>query len=647
MNPYASLFRPLKVGGITLKNRLLSSPTSTSGFDAAGHYSDEIISYYRLKALGGTSLVTVGEGIVDLKTGRSKPVQIDLSDPTAEVSMRNLASAIHAGGAMASIQLDHGGALALPKLMGHPAMGPCTYTNHRGDPVVAMTDEDIHRIAEAYGKAAANAKKYGFDMVMLHGGHGWLIHQFISEITNHRTDKWGGSLENRLRFPLLVIEEVRKAVGPKFPIDIRISGSERCPGGYGIETGVEIAKAIDGKVDMIHVSAGTMMDVYSAVLMHPGIFQKPGENSAFAAEIKKHVKTPVCTVGAFSDPDFMVRYLEETGVDAIAMGRALIADPFLPKKLMRGERENITPCLRCTECLSGLQQKERMVCAVNPIIGREKDYFAGMPVRREHRKVLVVGGGPAGIEAALTADSLGHQVTLCEKTGRLGGMLRFADAGDFKSLMKEYRDNQIEKLQKSGVTVKLHTTVDEALIQELAPDAMILAVGAKPFVPPIPGIDGANVIPGCDLVGNELSGRKVTVLGGGLVGCEEALQLARSGYDVSIVEMQRELAPDASAMHRKNLLRQIQDQENITLYLSARCTGISEHAVTAQLTDGSAVELPTDWVVLCAGLRAKTDVVDQLRVLVPETYVIGDCAGARNVVAATREGYDTAVALGQ
>ena len=226
-------------------------------------------------------------------------------------------------------------------------------------------------------------------------------------------------------------------------------------------------------------------------------------------------------------------------------------------------------------------------------------------------------------------------------------MLRFADAGDFKSLMKEYRDNQIEKLQKSSVTVKLHTTVDETLIQEFAPDAMILAVGAEPFVPPIPGIDGANVIPGCDLVGNELSGRKVTVLGGGLVGCEEALQLARSGYDVSIVEMQRELAPDASAMHRKNLLRQIQDQENITLYLSARCTGISEHSVTAQLTDGSAVELPTDWVVLCAGLRAKTELVDQLRVLVPETYVIGDCAGARNVVAATREGYDAAVALGQ
>lgn len=648
MHNYPHLFQPLKVNGLTLKNRLLSAPTSISGFDPDSHYTESIIDYYRLKAAGGAALVTVGEVMVDLETGKSHTQQVGINDPAAIPGLVKLANAIHSGGAAASVELDHGGALSAPKFLGGKnAIGPSGYVDEWGDTVEEMTEEQIYQIADAYGSAASNAKLCGFDMVMLHAGHGWLIHQFISPLTNRRTDKWGGSVENRLRFLLLVVDKIRAAVGRGFPIDVRMSGSERTEGGYGIETGIEIAKALDGKADLLHVSAGTQQDEYSAVLMHPGIFQKPGENSNLAAEIKKHIKTPVVTVGAFSDPDLMESFLAEGHADAIAMGRALIADPFLPKKLLRGKREDITPCLRCTECLSSLIAREVISCSVNPIIGRESEYFHPRPADIPHRNVLIAGGGPGGMQAALTAAKLGHTVTLCEAGARLGGTLKFADAGGFKSNMREYRDSQIAKLERGGVALRLNTPVDKAVVDELRPDVLIAAVGADPFRLPVPGADGDNVVMGADLLGNEKPGKKVVVIGGGLVGCEEALQLAGQGYEVAVLEMQEELAPDCGKMHRINLLRQLEVQENLAAYTGMRCTGITSGCVTAADNDGKEISIPADWVVMAAGMRARSEAVERLRPLVKELYVIGDCKSAGTVMSAVRDGYNAALDLGR
>jgi 2,4-dienoyl-CoA reductase-like NADH-dependent reductase (Old Yellow Enzyme family)/NADPH-dependent 2,4-dienoyl-CoA reductase/sulfur reductase-like enzyme len=644
---YEKLFQPLQVNGVTLKNRIIASPTSMSGFDSNGYYNEETYNYFRMKAVGGAAMVIVGEVMVDLENGRSHPVQCGIDDPAAMIPLRNLANAIHEGGALASVELDHGGCLSGPEFLhGRNAKGPSSFTDEWGDTCDEMTEEDILHAADMYAQAALNAKTYGFDMVMLHAGHGWLIHQFISPITNKRTDKWGGSLENRLRFLNLVVEKVRAAVGPRFPIDIRISGSERIEGGYGIETGIEIAKAVDGKVDLIHVSAGTQEVPYSAILMHPGIFQKPGENSGLAAEIKKYVKTPVCTVGAFSDPAFMEQYMEETGVDCIAMGRQLIADPFFPRKLMQGKEREITPCLRCTECLSGLIHNQRIHCSVNPIIGREDQFFQPRPVNNPGRKVLIAGGGPGGMEAALEADKRGHKVVLCESTGRLGGTLRFADAGGFKTLMRNYRDSQIDKIGRSGVEVRLNTPVTKEIVDEIRPDVLIIAVGSHPFFLPIPGAQGENVVAGADLLGHEKAGHNVVVIGGGLVGCEEALQLADKGYHVTIVEMQEELAPDCGRMHRLGLLHEVEVRENIDVCTGVRCTGITDTAVTAVDADGAEQSYPSDWVVMAAGMRPNSDTVDELRRLVPESYVIGDCHTAATVLKAVREGYDAAVNIG-
>ena len=646
MASYEKLLQPLQVAGLRLKNRMLSAPTSLAELGPGEHYSDDNINYYKLKASGGVALVSVGDVIVDLSTGRSHPMQVGLDDPTAIPYLVKMADAIHSGGAAAEIEIDHGGALCDPVFIGGKnAMGPSGYIDPWGDEVVEMTEEQIYEIAEKFGEAAGVAKACGFDMVMIHAGHGWLLHQFISPVTNHRTDKWGGSIENRMRFPLLVVEKVRSAVGRSFPIDVRISGSERMPGGYGIETGIEIAKALDGKVDLIHVSAGSQQDEYSAVLMHPGAFQKHGENSGLAAEIKKHVKTPVVTVGAFSEPDKMEAFLEESGVDCIAMGRALIADPFLPRKIMRGRVEDITPCLRCGECQSGMMKNKTMRCAVNPYIGREAEYFHPIPTR-EQKKLLIVGGGPAGMQAAITACERGHQVTLVEQSDRLGG-LKYADNADFKANIRRYRDMTAAKVMKLPIDIRLNTTVTDELVAEVKPDAILACVGADPWALPVPGADGENVIFGAQLEKNDPRvGHRVVVIGGGLIGCEEGIALAREGHQVTILEMQQELCPDCGRMHRLNVLHQIEVADTLTTATGLRCTGIDLQGVTAVDGKGQEHTFPADTVVMCAGMRPRSAEVERLSKYCAEFYVCGDATRARQIGQATRDGYDAVVNVG-
>ena len=646
MASYEKLLQPLQVAGLRLKNRMLSAPTSMAELGPGEHYSDDNINYYKLKAAGGVALVSVGDVIVDLSTGRSHPMQVGLDDPTAVPYLVKMADAIHSGGAAAEIEIDHGGALCDPVFIdGKNAIGPSGYVDDWGDEVKEMTEEQIYEIADKFAEAAATAKACGFDMVMIHAGHGWLLHQFISEITNHRTDKWGGSLENRMRFPLLVVEKVRAAVGRAFPIDIRISGSERMPGGYDIQTGIEIATALDGKVDLIHVSAGSQQDEYSCVLMHPGAFQQHGENSGLAAEIKKHVKTPVVTVGAFSEPDKMEAFLEESGVDCIAMGRALIADPFLPRKIMRGKVADITPCLRCGECQSGMMRNKTMRCAVNPYIGRETEYFHPIPTR-EHKNLLIVGGGPAGMQAAITACERGHKVTLVEKSDRLGG-LKYADNADFKANIRRYRDMTAAKVMALPVDVRLNTVVTDELVAEVKPDAIITCVGADPWALPVPGASGENVVFGAELKrADPRVGHKVVVIGGGLIGCEEGIELAKEGHEVTVLEMQEELCPDCGRMHRLSVLHEIEVAETLHTATGFRCTGIDAEGVSAVDAEGKEVRFPADTVVMCAGMRPRSAEVERLSKYCTEFYVCGDATRARQIGQATRDGYDAVVNVG-
>ena len=643
---YPKLLSPIKLAGLTLKNRIFSAPTSLSELGPDTKYTKEAYEYYKLRAAGGAAVVCVGEVIVDLANGKSHPEQIGIDDPRNSSAFCKLVDAIHSHGAAASAELDHGGALCAPEFLGKTPAGPSAYVDSWGDEVRAMTEKEILHAAKMFGQAAATAKRYGFDMVTVHAGHGWLIHQFLSPLTNFRTDKWGGSVENRLRFLLLCIDEIRAAVGKNFPIEVRISGAERTPGGYGLDFGVEIAKALDGKVDLIHVSAGTQQVDYSCVKMHPGPFENDMENRNLAAEIKKHVKTPVCSVGAYNFPEQMEDALESGDADCIAIGRGLVADPFLPRKIIEGREQDITPCLRCSDCMSSMIAFKGMRCAVNPIIGRECDFFHPLPVR-QHKKILIAGGGPAGMEAALTAAERGHEVVLCEERPVLGGALKFADNGAHNKLtMKRYRDSQIRKVTEDpAIDVRLNTQVDEAVVAEVKPDVLIAAVGALPVTPPIPGADGENVIFGADLMGDTPLGKNVTVIGGGMIGCEESVYLADLGHNVTIVELQDDIAADCLKYPFLWLHHEVEERD-IRVLTSSSCTNIGKDSVTVRHADGTEETFPCDSVVLAAGMRSRSNEVERLRPLVNTFYVVGDARQARNVMMAVRDGYDAVVNVG-
>ncbi len=497
-----SILEPIQVGPLTFRNRIVSAPTSIALLGEQGRVNADVIAYYEQKAMGGCAVVTVGESIVRIADGRSHPRQIPLDDPDEIPGLVRLADAIHAHGAHASIQLSHGGGLCPPVFVGGRAIGPsdiikdtegtCGHPSPFNSHVRGISEDEIEEIADCFGRAAAFVKHCGFDMCMVHGGHGWLIHQFLSPLTNFRTDKYGGSIKNRIRFALLVIQKIREYAGFSFPIEFRMSGSERCEGGYGIDTGVEFAKMLDGKVDLIHVSAGTQESLYSEALMHPTVFQQHGENVNLAAEIKRNVKTPIVTVGALSEPDKLEEILRSGQADILALGRGLIADPYLPKKIAQGRSNDVTVCLRCHECMDAMISRDSLYCTVNPSIGREVR-FMNIPLARTRKKVLIAGGGPAGMYAAIIAAERGHDVTLCEGSDRLGGALHFADHIDFKVNILKFEQQLERRVSSLPIKVLLNTKADERLVRRMAPDAFFVATGAVPTTPPIPGIDRPEV----------------------------------------------------------------------------------------------------------------------------------------------------------
>ena len=635
---YEHLFTPMKVGTLTFRNRLLSAPNMMCQVRADGSPDDALIAYYEAKAAGGAAQVTVGDTPVDEEHGTTIPRHLVLVSSNLP-RLSELARAINSHGAVSSIELNHGG-----RINNTDPWGPVAYTKPNGVQVQAMTLEMMEYTAERYASAAALVKQAGFDMCLLHGAHGWLLDQFLSPLTNTRTDEFGGSLENRAKFPLMVIERVRKAVGPKFPIEYRI-GPEIAPGGLEIEEVIQFLKMAESQIDLAHISAGLDTDPKYAVRTHPTMFLPHMPNVHYAQKVKEAgLRIPVVTIGSITSAEEAEGILSDGKADAVAMVRALIADPDLPNKARLGKEEETIPCMRCLDCLALMQVNTSFSCAANPRTGHEFRLDASEKQVRSAKKVLVVGGGPAGIRAAFTAAQRGHNVTLWEQSDSLGGILRFSDYDDLKTDLRRYKNWLLTMLKKSSVHVCLNRRADPDSVMNFAPDALIIALGSTPTVLPIPGIDGPSVRHATTAY-TELGALsdEIAVIGGGLVGCETALFLSGLGKKVTIIEMQNTIAPEANHMHREGMLQAF-EKTDIRVRTGLRCSRITDQGVYALDADSNECFIPAESVVYALGQRS-VDPSELQSLPIPYIRTVGDCHTVQKVSGGAFRAYHAAMDL--
>lgn len=642
---YPSLCKPIRIGNITLRNRMCSAPLGATDIDANGTPGPRTQGFYELRAKGGAAIVTVSELTVHPETDGSQMLKLSLKTPGQLGAFTYVADAIKRHGAVPSIELSHSGQYAGTYMVDKKKKGElCQYgpsdgTRPDGLPVKALTHEQIADIVAAYANAATLAKRAGFQMVMVHAGHGWLINQFLSPYFNHREDEYGGSLENRVRLAREVLQAVREAVGPGFPIELRISGSELFDGGYDLDEGCRIAQALEDLVDLIHVSAGSYQFGFS--ITHPSMFREHGCNAYLAAEIKKHVSVPVVAIGAFSDPDQMEEIVASGQADLIAMGRGLIADPEIPNKVMANRGDEVVKCLRCFTCMAERPVTQTRRCAINPRIGREFEGMSFTPAAHT-RRVLVVGGGIAGMVAAYVAAERGHDVTLCEAEAELGGILRTEQALPFKKDMYELGRSYALLCERAGVDIRLNTKVDATFADDFAADAVIVAVGSEGIPLPVPADEDARIVTIDDLYLNGAEvGDEIAVIGGGLTGCECALLMARKGKTAHVIEMRDGLAIDANIRNRPILLAEL-EEAGVDELINAPAQRVTAQGVIIKTPDGERT-VPADTIVCAVGQRSRVAAVDELRDAAPFVRIIGDAVRPANITTAVYEAWHAAL----
>jgi len=638
------LFEPGKIGKLSIKNRILMCPMGVGGLEEPqGGLSQRGIDYYVARAKGGTGLIITGLTRVSREIEPPLEDKLIIDSKTSVTWLNELAEAVHDYGAKVAIQLTAGlgrvATLDLLKIAG--AVAPSALPTFE-DPTIMtreLSTEEVERLVHAFEFSAEILRLAGIDAVELHGHEGYLFDQFMTALWNKRTDKYGGDLEGRLRFPVEVIEAIKRGAGADFPVIFRFGLKHYIDGGREIEEGLEIARRLEAAgADALEVDAGCYETWYWA---HPPTTLPPGCMVDMAQMAKRVVKVPVIAVGKLGYPELAERVLQEGKADFICLGRALLADPEWPNKVKKGRLEDIRPCIGCHEgCLKRVFDVKYLSCAVNPATGMERE-FTIKPAEKK-KTVLVVGGGASGMEAARVTALRGHKVTLWEKGDALGGNLIPASVPDFKQDYRKLINFLSTQIKKLGVTLELAKEATTELILEMKPDVVFIATGSTSIVPEIPGVGKKMVVIAVDLLlGKQEAGKSVVVVGGGLIGCETALYLAQKGKKLTIIEMLDGVMLDMYSANRMHLLKLLADAD-VNILTETKCLEIRDNGITIADKYGKRSTLEADTVVLAVGLKSNEGLLEALKDKIPEVYAIGDCVEPRKVINAIWEGFRTA-----
>jgi 2,4-dienoyl-CoA reductase-like NADH-dependent reductase (Old Yellow Enzyme family)/thioredoxin reductase len=633
MKKMQPLFSTFSIKDIHLKNRIVMPALASFLIKEDGSISDATVEHYRRRAGGGPAMIIMEAHAVS-PDGVVSAHQARIYDDRFIEGLSKIAGVIKLEGSVPAIQIHHGGRQTSIKVIKRKPLAPSPIPcpTIRGD-VEPLTIDGINEIVQKFGDAAQRAKQAGFELIEIHGAHGYLINQFLSKVSNIREDEYGGDTVGRSRFAIEIVEEIRRRIGPEFPLSFKISAQEFVPGGLTVTESIEILKLlVKAGIDTVQVSAGN--DITPEWICQP-MFMEKACLAESAAQVKKALNIPVMAVGRINDPMVANEVLLKEQADLVCMGRGLLADPDMPNKAREGRLDEIRICIACNTCMESIFRKGRIECLVNPMLGREKE-MAIVPTQKP-KKIMVVGGGPGGLNIAWVAAKRGHEVHVFEKRDSLGGQLLPGSIPGHKKELLSLIRFQKKQIEKFGVRCHLSHEVKTEDVQEFNPDVVVLATGSLPAIPPVEGIDN-NIALTYEDVLNESppSFKRAVIIGGGATGLEMALHLAEYGCRVSVVEMLAKIGSGLESMTKKILLGRLKEY-HIKIMTEAKLIRVASAGAVVARSDGAELLIKAERVIFATGTRPCNRLFEKVKSLGYETHQIGDCLETRNAKAAIYE----------